>query len=84
MTSFPISLVQGNGTREMKCCFSPSSAVLIAQHDVSLLFPRKLVDIGWTKEYINQMVKEKAVSETESIYGTLYGTLGEDSNQENM
>ena len=32
------------------------------------------------------MVKEKAVSESESIYGTLYGTLGEESQieQENM
>lgn len=47
---------------------------------------RKLLECGWTKEYINQMVKEKAVSESESIYGTLYGTLGEESQreQENM
>ena len=41
------------------------------------------MDLGWSKEYINEMVKEKAVSESESIYGTLYGTLG-DQQEENM
>lgn len=49
------------------------------------LLYRKLIELGWTKEYINKMVKEKAVSESESIYGTLYGTLGDESRQqENM
>jgi len=38
---------------------------------------RKLLDLGWSKEYINQMVKEKAINESESVYGTLYGTLGD-------
>ena len=38
----------------------------------------KLLQLGWTKEQINTKVKDKFVSETESIYGTLYGTLGEE------
>ena len=41
-------------------------------------FCSKLMNIGWTKERIAQLLKEKAVSESESIYGTLYGTLGEE------
>ena len=45
---------------------------------------RKLLDLGWSKEYINEMVKEKAMSESESIYGTLYGALGVDQQEENM
>ena len=31
-----------------------------------------------TKEEITHKVKERAMCESESIYGTLYGTLGED------
>lgn len=37
----------------------------------------KLIQLGWTQQQVTQRVKEKAVSESESIYGTLYGTLGE-------
>ena len=51
--------------------------------DLCLCACRKLIDLGWSKEYINQMVKEKAISESESIYGTLYGALVVDE-QDNM
>lgn len=37
----------------------------------------KLIQLGWTQQQVTQRVKEKAVSESESIYGTLYGTLGD-------
>ncbi len=35
----------------------------------------QLHSLGMSKELINQRVKENAFSESESIYGTLYGTL---------
>ena len=38
----------------------------------------QLMSLGWSKEDITHQVKEKAMCESESIYGTLYGTLGED------
>ena len=38
----------------------------------------KLLQLGWTQQQISERVKEKAVTESESIYGTLYGTLGEE------
>ena len=37
----------------------------------------KLIQLGWTHEQVTQRVEEKAIFESESIYGTLYGTLGE-------
>ena len=36
-----------------------------------------MTHMGWTQQQITQRVKEKAFSESESIYGTLYGTLGD-------
>ena len=82
------------GSRKVEICRSEIGAVgtwhsrfLLRQVSPSMfssLYHRKLLELGWSKEYINQMVKEKAMSESESIYGTLYGTLGEDSQQENM
>ena len=38
----------------------------------------KLLQEGLTHHEISERVKEKASSENESIYGTLYGTLEED------
>ena len=43
----------------------------------STLLHSKLMQLGWTQQQVTQRVKEKAVSESESIYGTLYGTLGD-------
>ena len=42
----------------------------------------KLHALGMTREEINQRVKDKAFTESESIYGTLYGTLGEDMDED--
>ena len=33
--------------------------------------------LGMSKEDITHRVKERAMCESESIYGTLYGTLGD-------
>ena len=33
--------------------------------------------MGMTREEIAHQVKEKVVSESENIYGSLYGTLGD-------
>ena len=38
----------------------------------------KLLQEGLSHHEISERVKEKAASENESIYGTLYGTLEED------
>ncbi len=38
--------------------------------------------MGMSKEEITHLVKEKAISESESIYGTLYGTLGEEGDMD--
>ena len=37
----------------------------------------KLVQEGLSHHEISERVKEKAMNESESIYGTLYGTLEE-------
>ena len=42
----------------------------------------KLHALGMTREEINQRVKDKAFTESESIYGTLYGTLGEEMDED--
>ena len=38
----------------------------------------KLVQEGLTHHDISERVKEKSITESESIYGTLYGTLEEE------
>ncbi len=40
-------------------------------------FPSKLVQEGLSHHEISERVKEQAMNESESIYGTLYGTLEE-------
>lgn len=39
------------------------------------MFVSKLIQEGLTQHEISERVKEKALNESESIYGTLYGTL---------
>ena len=36
----------------------------------------QLQQMGWTQQEISERVKEAAMSESESIYGTLYGCIG--------
>ena len=45
---------------------------------------RRLLDLGLTKDYINDMIKEKAITEIEGVFGTLYGPHGDANMQENM
>ena len=33
--------------------------------------------MGYTQQMISEQVKQKAVSESESIYDSIYGTLGD-------
>ena len=42
-----------------------------------IFFFSKLVQEGLSQHEISERVKEKAMNESESIYGTLYGTLEE-------
>ena len=42
----------------------------------------KLVQEGLNHHEISERVKEKAMNESESIYGTLYGTLEEGQEEE--
>ena len=53
----------------------PHAYYLIHTHSLA---HSQLMAMGMTKEEITHRVKEKAISESESIYGTLYGTLGEE------
>ena len=48
----------------------------------SILPLSKLVQEGLTHHVISERVKEKAMNESESIYGTLYGTLEEGLEEE--
>lgn len=55
----------------------------LVQHGVLLFLSlishcSKLLQEGLSQHEISQRVKEKAASENESIYGTLYGTLEEE------
>ena len=50
------------------------SALLIHITCISLI-NSKLVQEGLTHHEISERVKDKAMNESESIYGTLYGTL---------
>ena len=50
----------------------------IHTHTHTLTHASQLMAMGMSKEEITHLVKEKAISESESIYGTLYGTLGEE------
>lgn len=40
-------------------------------------YTSKLLQLGFTHQQLSERIHEEAVTETESIYGTLYGTLGE-------
>ncbi len=59
---------------------------MVLQYFLSLFVsspPRsQLHSLGMSKEEINQRVKENAFSESESIYGTLYGTLDQPEAEE--
>ena len=46
-------------------------------HTYSYSLTSRLMAMGMTREVIAHQVKEKAISESETIYGSLYGTLGE-------
>ena len=47
----------------------------------SLSIISKLLQEGLSQHYITEQVKDRAATESESIYGTLYGTL-EDADAE--
>ena len=42
-----------------------------------ILCGSQLQQLGWTPQMISEQIKEAAISETENIYGTIYGDLHE-------
>ena len=62
---------------------------IATKNDVTLLYthtrtltPSQLIAMGVTKEEISHRVREKAISESEDIYETLYGALGEEGDMD--